>query len=78
MTELGASTVRLMPDRLSAHGGGRGAADGATMFCHACALGLEGIVLKRRDAPYRAGRCADWIKVKNPDAPAATRHLEWS
>ncbi len=26
-------------------------------------LGLEGIVSKRRDQPYRAGRC-DWVKVK--------------
>jgi len=38
---------------------------------------LEGIVSKRRDAAYRSGRCADWIKVKNPDAPAATRIMEW-
>ena len=51
--------------------------DGAAMFRHACALGLEGIVSKRRDAPYRSGRCADWIKVKNPAAPAATRIMEW-
>ena len=42
----------------------------------ACAMGLEGIVAKRRDRPYRSGRCADWIKVKNPDAPAATRVIE--
>ena len=26
-------------------------------------LGLEGIVSKRADLPYRAGRC-DWVKVK--------------
>ena len=30
---------------------------------------------KRRDAPYRSGRSPDWLKVKNPDAPAATRVL---
>jgi bifunctional non-homologous end joining protein LigD len=51
--------------------------DGAVMFRHACALGLEGIVSKRRDAPYRSGRCADWIKIKTPNAPAATRVMEW-
>jgi hypothetical protein len=51
--------------------------DGAAMFRHACALGLEGIVSKRRDAPYRSGRCADWIKIKTPNAPAATRVMEW-
>jgi bifunctional non-homologous end joining protein LigD len=51
-------------------------ADGEAMFRHACAMGLEGIVAKRRDRPYRSGRSPDWIKVKNPDAPAATRILE--
>jgi ATP-dependent DNA ligase len=35
------------------------------------------IVVKRRDRPYRSGRSPDWIKVKNPDASAATRILEW-
>jgi ATP-dependent DNA ligase len=40
-------------------------ADGATVFAHACKLGLEGIVSKRVDAPYRSGRARTWIKVKN-------------
>jgi len=48
-------------------------ADGEAVFRHACAMGLEGIVAKRRDRPYRSRRTPDWIKVKNPDAPAATR-----
>jgi bifunctional non-homologous end joining protein LigD len=39
---------------------------GAEMFAHACRLGLEGIVSKRRDLPYRSGRCASWLKIKNP------------
>jgi len=43
------------------------------MFRHACVMGLEGFVSKRRDAPYRSGRSPHWIKVKNPHAPAATR-----
>jgi bifunctional non-homologous end joining protein LigD len=47
--------------------------DGALAFRHACRMGLEGIVAKRRDRPYRSGRSPDWIKVKNSDAPAATR-----
>jgi bifunctional non-homologous end joining protein LigD len=59
--------------RLSEHLDG----DGETIFRHACALGAEGIVAKRRDRPYRSGRCADWVKVKNPDAPAAMRVMEW-
>jgi bifunctional non-homologous end joining protein LigD len=52
-------------------------ADGDLVFRHACKLGLEGIVAKRRDKPYRSGRSADWVKVKNPRAPAATRIMEW-
>ena len=36
-------------------------------------MGLEGIVAKRRDRPYRSGRAPDWIKVKTLNAPAATR-----
>jgi hypothetical protein len=37
------------------------------------AMTLEGIAAKRRDRPYRSGRSPDWIKIKNPDAPAMTR-----
>ncbi len=36
--------------------------DGPTMFEHAGRLGLEGIVSKRRDLPYRSGRTDDWLK----------------
>jgi bifunctional non-homologous end joining protein LigD len=38
--------------------------DGPTMFEHACKLGLEGIVSKRADLPYRRGRGDHWLKVK--------------
>jgi bifunctional non-homologous end joining protein LigD len=41
-------------------------ADGEAMFRHACGLGLEGIVSKRATSRYRSGRCAAWVKVKNP------------
>ena len=47
--------------------------DGADIFRHACKLGLEGIVSKRRGFPYRSGRCKSWIKVKNPTSPAMMR-----
>jgi ATP-dependent DNA ligase len=47
--------------------------DGPLVFAHACKLGLEGIVSKRRNSPYRSGRSPDWIKSKNPDAPAVRR-----
>jgi bifunctional non-homologous end joining protein LigD len=50
--------------------------DGETVFQHACRMGLEGIVSKRVDRPYRSGRSSDWVKVKNPDAPAASRLIE--
>jgi bifunctional non-homologous end joining protein LigD len=50
--------------------------DGRTVFHHACKLGLEGIVSKRRDSRYRSGRCDDWLKSKNPSSPAVRREAE--
>ena len=38
--------------------------NGATFFNEACRAGLEGIVSKRRDQPYRAGRHGGWVKTK--------------
>ncbi len=38
--------------------------DGDVMLDQACRLGLEGVVSKRGDAPYRSGRTGDWIKSK--------------
>ena len=49
---------------------------GEKMFAAVCDLGLEGIVSKKLNAPYRSGPSKAWIKVKNPKAPAATRILE--
>ena len=40
---------------------------GTTLLRHACKLGLEGIVSKIADAPYRPGRGHDWIKTKCSD-----------
>ena len=39
-------------------------AAGDVMLAHACRMGLEGVVSKRADAPYRSGRGGDWIKSK--------------
>ena len=50
--------------------------DGDTVFRHACKLGLEGIVSKRKDSAYRSGRSPDWLKMKNTDAPAVKREAE--
>jgi ATP-dependent DNA ligase len=43
---------------------------------HASALGCEGIVSKRLGSRYVSGRSRDWLKFKNPDAPAVKRAFE--
>lgn len=40
------------------------ASSGQAFFDQVCKLGLEGIIAKRADAPYRSGRGKDWVKVK--------------
>lgn len=46
--------------RYSEHVAGRG----RDMFEQACRLGLEGIISKRRDSPYKSGRGDTWLKTK--------------
>lgn len=53
-------TSRSRRLRYSAHIAG----DGATVLRHACTLGLEGVISKRIDQPYRSGRNGDWLKSK--------------
>jgi bifunctional non-homologous end joining protein LigD len=57
-----ASFLRKIADgiRLSDHDLGRRRRRFSPRLRH----GTEGIVAKRRDRPYRSGRCTDWIKVK--------------
>ena len=50
--------------------------DGPTVFNHACRMGLEGIVSKRLDAPYRSGPSKVWLKSKNPNSEAVRRERE--
>jgi DNA ligase D-like protein (predicted ligase) len=38
--------------------------DGVEFYHEACRLGWEGLIAKRADAPYRAGRTKDWLKFK--------------
>ncbi len=38
--------------------------EGEPVYLHACKMGLEGIVSKRKDAPYRSGRQEIWTKAK--------------
>ncbi|TGQ51447.1 DNA ligase D [Mesorhizobium sp. M1C.F.Ca.ET.193.01.1.1] len=37
---------------------------GKVMLQHVCRMGLEGVVSKRADAPYRSGRGLTWVKSK--------------
>jgi bifunctional non-homologous end joining protein LigD len=38
--------------------------NGAEVYAQACRQGAEGIVSKRRDLPYQAGRGRGWLKIK--------------
>ena len=49
---------------------------GPTIFKHVCQMGLEGIVSKRTDAPYRSGPSKAWLKTKNPASAAVRRERE--
>ena len=44
--------------------------DVSTAFSHICQSGLEGIVSKRADAPYRSGPSRTWVMSKNPESAA--------
>jgi bifunctional non-homologous end joining protein LigD len=37
---------------------------GKALFEQVAAMGLEGIIAKNADAPYRAGRSDDWLKIR--------------
>jgi ATP-dependent DNA ligase len=49
---------------------------GDLVFRRACRMGPEGVVSKRLGSRYVSGRCRDWLKMKNPDAPAVRREAE--
>ena len=49
---------------------------GPDLFRAACNMGLEGLVSKRRDRPYRGGRQRFWVKVKNRAHPAMERVMD--
>ena len=67
------SVTRLWhPIRGTEHAEGHG----DKMFAAVCQLGLEGIVSKKLDAPYKSGPSKAWLKIKNPKAPAATRAID--
>ena len=57
---VGPARDAVSPLRYSDHVVG----DGPAFFAQACRLGLEGVVSKLRDAPYRSTRTREWLKVK--------------
>jgi bifunctional non-homologous end joining protein LigD len=48
--------VRFTPHRNGEHG--------EELYREACQKGLEGVIAKRADSPYRSGRSRDWLKLK--------------
>jgi bifunctional non-homologous end joining protein LigD len=48
------------PVRFSDHIVGRGEA----LYHRACRLGLEGVISKQKESPYRSGRSREWVKTK--------------
>jgi bifunctional non-homologous end joining protein LigD len=51
---------------------------GPDLFRKACEFGLEGLVSKRCDRPYRGGRQKHWIKVKSRKHPAMSGVMTFS
>jgi bifunctional non-homologous end joining protein LigD len=47
--------------------------DAGLLLSECARLGLEGIVAKRKDAPYRSGTRSGWIKVKTPEWKGANQ-----
>lgn len=71
LRELGLAERKAKLDRLIGRGGGSPvhysehfSEPGRTMLAHVCRMGLEGIISKRADAAYEAGRSLAWIKTK--------------
>jgi bifunctional non-homologous end joining protein LigD len=48
--------IRYTPHRNGEHG--------EEVYREACRKGLEGVIAKRADSPYRSGRSRDWLKLK--------------
>ncbi|RZN10334.1 DNA ligase [Bradyrhizobium genosp. SA-3] len=69
-----AAALGARPDGISVAPFERGEI-GSDLFRAACRMGLEGLVSKHRDRPYRGGRQKHWIKVKNRSHPAMDREL---
>ncbi|MBS0243399.1 MAG: hypothetical protein JSS20_14570 [Proteobacteria bacterium] len=60
---------KVLADQLARHGHSlvrrvESFDDGSALLAEAERIGLEGVVSKRRDAPYRSGTKCGWVKVK--------------
>ncbi|MBP2536506.1 DNA ligase D-like protein (predicted ligase) [Agrobacterium tumefaciens] len=69
------SRRHLLEDTLKGHDGAIRLsetidADPAILLEHVGSLGLEGIVGKQLDQPYRSGRTGDWVKIKCVESEA--------
>jgi ATP-dependent DNA ligase len=53
-----------------------GELNGPAIFKHACSLGLEGIVSKRKDSRYFSGRSPYWLAMKNPASALMRREAD--
>jgi bifunctional non-homologous end joining protein LigD len=53
-----------------------GELNGPAIFKHACSLGLEGIVSKRKDSRYFSGRSPYWLAMTNPASAAMRREAD--
>jgi ATP-dependent DNA ligase len=53
-----------------------GESDGPTVFEHACSLGLEGIISKRKDSRYISGLSPYWLKMNNPTSKAVHQRTD--
>ena len=51
-----ADPIRFNPHRNGEHG--------EELYREACEKGLEGVIAKRADSPYRGARSRDWLKLK--------------
>ncbi|MGC1686464.1 MAG: hypothetical protein WA734_12650, partial [Candidatus Acidiferrales bacterium] len=62
--ELLEGLLKKSKDSKSLHYSDHVAGHGADMLAKSCAMGLEGVVSKLADSPYRPGRQKSWLKSK--------------
>ena len=75
----GVGEIDLIPAQVYKLGRPQAVAEGdkdhAGIPVHVCRMGLEGVVSKRVDSPYRSGPSKTWLKTKSPASEAVRREL---